>query len=216
MSPNPEAEVAGSDEHEELSPGACSDEDWLPIGSKRKRHEEQTDTPKATKQNRLKLSCLSELSDRFGASDRAAAGIASAILQDVNIVSAEDSSQVIDKNKLRRARARIRKEASEAEVQHSLTTLYFDGRKDSTSQIIRSENGRYHRRRKIEEHITLLEEPGSKYMTHVTPESGSALSISTSILEFLETNSVDTSHLTAIGCDGTNVTLGLGMVLSPS
>ncbi|KAJ8934974.1 hypothetical protein NQ314_013079 [Rhamnusium bicolor] len=42
--------------------------------------------------------------DRYGISDRAGAAVASAVLQDVVIINAEDKSSIIDKNKIRRAR----------------------------------------------------------------------------------------------------------------
>ena len=37
----------------------------------------------------------------------------------------------------------------------------------------------------IEEHISLIQEPGSVYIGHTTPSSGSAKSITDSILNFL-------------------------------
>jgi len=53
-------------------------------------------------QARLNLGNVSTVAYRTGESDRAAALIATATLQDAGIVSKEDNSQVIDKSKLRR------------------------------------------------------------------------------------------------------------------
>ena len=56
-----------------------------------------------------------------------------------------------------------------------------------------------------EEHYTILGEPGSKYLGHVTPKSGAAESISNKIIDFLGDN---VSEIEAIGCDGTVINTG--------
>jgi len=48
---------------------------------------------------------------------------------------------------------------------------FFDGHKDKTL-IYKDLNGKKHRRLIVEEHISLVQEPGSKYLGHVTPERG--------------------------------------------
>ena len=53
----------------------------------------------------------------------------------------------------------------------------------------------------------MLREPGSCYVGHVSPKTGSAKHISEEILELLTSNS-NSSYLRAIGCDGTNVNTG--------
>ena len=59
-------------------------------------------------QMRVKLSSLALACDRHGVSDRAAAGIASALLQDVGIIHEGDVSKVIDRSKVRRERCKRR------------------------------------------------------------------------------------------------------------
>jgi len=54
------------------------------------------------KRNRKKFPTLARACDRQGVSDRDAAAIASAVLQDYGIVSKEDCFNVIDRNKVRR------------------------------------------------------------------------------------------------------------------
>lgn len=156
-------------------------------------------------QMRISLPKLAKACDRTGVSDRAAAIIASAVLEDLQIVTSSDSSKIIDRSKIRRARKRKRSEyqGGNKEV---ITGLYFDGRKDSTiTQEMRG--NRLHRKTVIEEHIVLVSEPGSKYIGHVTPSSGSASNIKKGIVAFLE-KKADFSSLIAIGCDGTVVNTG--------
>ena len=57
---------------------------------------------KAISQNRLNLPFLAKVSDRYGVSDRAAAALASSVLEDVGIVQPQDTSMVADRSKLRR------------------------------------------------------------------------------------------------------------------
>lgn len=63
--------------------------------------------------------------------------------------------------------------------------LYFDGGKDKT----RTQEKRGAKKSLniiAEEHIALLQEPGSEFLGHVTPTSGSALNITTAIMKYLE------------------------------
>lgn len=145
--------------------------------------------------------------DRHGVSDRAAAAVASAVLKDIGAVKKEDMSGVIDRSKIRRERHKMRQSLlMDRELQ--LTSLYFDGRKDKT--LIQEKKGaKYYKRTVTEEHITLVTEPGSAYVTHVCTESGDAESISNAILNALKSSRFDLSHLIAIGCDGTNVNTGV-------
>ena len=57
----------------------------------------------------------------------------------------------------------------------------------------------------IEEHTTLLMEPGGKYIGHFTPAVGTSRSILQGIIKFTEDNEISMESLVAIGCDGTNV-----------
>ncbi|KAK9885939.1 hypothetical protein WA026_013816 [Henosepilachna vigintioctopunctata] len=60
----------------------------------------------------------------------------------------------------------------------------------------------------IEEHISLVEEPGSTYLGYVVPHIGSAKGIVFSITAFLKQLNISHDGLMAIGCDGTNVNTG--------
>lgn len=151
---------------------------------------------------------LAEACDRTGVSDRAAALIATSVLQDTGKIDADDDSAVIDKNKIRRARKRIRSEHQEtAKVSSTLQGLFFDGRKDQTLSQ-EDVGGRLHKRTVTEEHIVLIQEPDSHYVGHFTPPTGSAKCIATGIVEFLESNEIETKDIVAIGSDGTVVNTG--------
>lgn len=59
--------------------------------------------------------------------------------------------------------------------------------------------------------MVLVKEPGSRYVGHVTPESGSSANILKAILEFFEKEDVDLGDLLAVGSDGTAVNTGSNM-----
>lgn len=59
-----------------------------------------------------------------------------------------------------------------------------------------------------EEHISLIEEPASKYLGHVTPKSSSSLNITQSIVNFFQVKNINIRNLSAIGCDGTVTNTG--------
>jgi hypothetical protein len=152
------------------------------------------------------LPTLARACDRHGVSDRSAAAIATAVLQDFGLISKADTSNVVDRNKVRRARQKKRIELQMlAGESNELQSLYFDGRKDHT--LTNTQKGsKWYRKKVYEEHISLIEEPGSKYIGHVTPASGSADGIKDSIMCFLKDRCLDT--LIAVGCDETNVNTG--------
>lgn len=87
--------------------------------------------------------------------------------------------------------------------------MFFDGRKDKT--IVHEKKGtKFYKKVISEEHISIIEEPNSKFLGHITPKSGTGKDIADRILEFLE----DREHkkqllnFTAIGCDGTVLNTG--------
>ncbi|GBM66020.1 hypothetical protein AVEN_223154-1, partial [Araneus ventricosus] len=104
--------------------------------------------------------------DRFGISEQAGAAIVSAALQDVGIISESNVLNVVDRNKIRRGRAKARTTLLPRVIKdydHDQFGLYFDGRKDRTLSI---EDNR--RKVIIEEHISLVKEPGSEYIGHMS------------------------------------------------
>ena len=94
--------------------------------------------------------------DGFGLSDRATAAIVSATLVDFGL----SEKGPVDRSKIKKLQLR------ENVIQSG---LYFDGRKDKTLQ----KSGFYSN----EEHISIISEPESQYIDHVTPKSGKSEAI---------------------------------------
>ena len=91
---------------------------------------------------------------------------------DVGRVTSDDGSLIVAPKKIWRARYQMRKElakeSAEAVIESGLNSLYFDGRKDRTCVGYTSAT-------ETEEHVVVLSEPDSVYVSHFTPQSGSAL-----------------------------------------
>ena len=160
-----------------------------------------------TKQMRLKLQNLAASCDRTGVSDRSAAIIVNAALLDLNIINSDDPSKVIDRSKLRRERQKVRQDLQFEAGKTTISSLYFDGRKDKTFTLAKIENN-YHRKTVTEEHISLISEPGSEYIGHLSINSGKAITIQKSMVQFLSEKIEYQSSLVAVGCDGTAVNTG--------
>ncbi|GBN07805.1 hypothetical protein AVEN_240194-1, partial [Araneus ventricosus] len=155
-------------------------------------------------QMRLGLSSTAVVGDRFDVSDRAVAAIASSVLHDVGLITSNNSDLVVDENKLRRENSKVRKDLkfqtlSEAQ-ELPLKGLYFDGRKDSTLIEERVDTKRYTRKAK-EERVCLIEELGSRYITHLSPLFGTTEQISATIIGYFEGITRYLSQLLALGCD---------------
>ena len=160
----------------------------------------------ASTKMRLPLPTVARECDRHGVSDRCAAAIISAVLQDVGIIHEHDSSMVVDKNKVRRERVEARRKLS-SKCAGTLRGLYFDGRKDRT--LTQVKNGKkYYRKTVSEEHIVIVQEPNSVYAGHITPSGGDSKSIKQGIIAFFDKHNIDTDALLVIGCDGTNINTG--------
>lgn len=164
---------------------------------------DEPSTSNSSKYNYSNLPVLANTLDRYAVSDRAGAAIASAVLKDYGIISSKDSQNIIDRHKVRRARQKKRQELQNSSKVSLLRGLYFDGRKDKTLAFIDNR-----KRTIVEEHITLLEEPGSNYIGHLSPISGTALNILDSLTEFLDSSSISFENLEVVGCDGTNTNVG--------
>ncbi|GBL67301.1 hypothetical protein AVEN_70932-1, partial [Araneus ventricosus] len=61
-------------------------------------------------QMRLGLPSTAVVGDRFGVSNRAVAAIASSVLYDVGLITSNNSDLVVDENKLRREKTKVRKD----------------------------------------------------------------------------------------------------------
>ena len=148
------------------------------------------------------------MSDKTGTSDRSAATLATAVLEGAGIVNKDDLSQVIDRNKVRRARKRARLSLRKrSQPYERIEGIYFDGRKDTT-KVQETVGSQKYVKCVTKEHASLIHEPGSHYLGHISPITGSARNIFAAIMEFLHYNNFDLNDVVAIGCDGTAVNTG--------
>ena len=126
---------------------------------------------------RVKLINLDLECDRHGVSDRCASSIASAVLQDIEIIHEGDSSKVIDRNQIRRHRKQVRNVLQSYRPNTSIVCgLFFDGRKDQTRMQVKK-GKKYYPNIITEEHFTLVQEPDSEYLGHITTSAGDSKSI---------------------------------------
>ena len=80
---------------------------------------------------------------------------------------------IIDYHKLRRECQKYHEEIrKQKEENFSLVDgLYLDGRKDATQVLLQDPNGKLYQSVQLEEHYTLVGEPGTYYLTHLSPEN---------------------------------------------
>jgi len=134
-------------------------------------------------------------------SGRSEAFIASAVLYHATNV------KVIDKNKLRRNRKKTRKCIMVQNKVSQIPALNFDGRKDKTLTITEKDGQKY-RQNVLEEHISLIKEPDSKFLGYIVPSSGTSECIGQAITKYILEAGMSMKYLLVVGCDGTNVNVG--------
>ena len=164
-----------------------------------------------SKQNRTKLPKTAEACDRYLVSDRAGAAIASGVLRDYGIINDADTSQVIGPRKLADERHKYRMERRDQvkNDREDITSLYFDGKKTATRVLKQNpKTGRWSPRLEVEDHYVLIVEPGSQYLSHVTPPSGHGRIIAQSIYNLLKEEDLLDQPISVIGADGTNSNVG--------
>ena len=129
--------------------------------------------------------------------------IVTAALDDVE----GENANVIDKNKVTREKQNSRKQYMDSNENAIVISLHFDGRKDRT--LLMEESGTKRIRREvIAEHVTVLAEPGSIYLGHFAPSSGTTKNIANSLIEFCKEKQIDINKIQSIGCDGTTTNVG--------
>lgn len=177
-------------ESTDCSSAATTDDDW------------EADSSATVDRNTDTLTNTALAADRYGLSNRAVAAVLNAFQQDIGRISSHETALVMDPMKVWRERKSVRQKSAQARDERNsggeLKALYFDGRHDQT----RAERGAD---TETEEHIVVVAEPGSEYVTHFTPVSGKAYD------QVNELVSVATAHggnISVLGCDGAAVNTG--------
>ena len=163
------------------------------------------------KQNRMVLRNLAKECDRWGVSNRAGAAIANAVLIDAGVITSEDQTNVIDKNKLRRSIEDYRTERQVEDTQQLEEkqghAYYFDGKKTMSLCVEEDEQGKKYNIQRELELISMNAEPGGLYVTHLEPEGGKGEQVAEAVLNFLREHNLDSSWL-IVGGDSTAANTG--------
>ena len=85
--------------------------------------------------------------------------------------------------------------------------LMFDGKTDLTRVAWKDENGRRHVGTVMEEHVTIVGEPGSIYVGHIAPSARDAVTNANEMWDFFVEHGLD-SHLRCLGADSTALNTG--------
>ncbi|KAJ8387960.1 hypothetical protein AAFF_G00147510 [Aldrovandia affinis] len=156
---------------------------------------------------------------KYGIWLRPTATIATTALIDAGIITEDDTSKVIDKNKVKRAQEKLMRELGQefeekCREEGGISCILFDGRIDLTNVMMEAEGRVQYFPAKIkEEHYSVASEPGSYYLFHFTPEKATkdeshAEQIAKVLFAWLKERGFDKT-LWAIGGDSTNVNTGL-------
>ena len=93
---------------------------------------------------------------------------------------------------------------TQSKIVKCFTLLLFRGRKDKISTNIRAGTNVII----AWLHISLIQEPGSVYLGHVSLSAGFTDEIKRGIVNFFSVNNMSLKNLVFSGCDGTNVNTG--------
>lgn len=145
--------------------------------------------------------------DRAGVSDRMGALLATSLLKDLKGAGI-GTDIILDRNKIRRERIKARKQSLASMKCHDLLKcISFDGKRETALQQI-VVNGKHLNISHFEEHVTMVKEPGSKFIGYVTPNKGDANEIVTAMNAFLLKEDFSLCNLVGILCDGTAINTG--------
>ena len=147
---------------------------------------------------------------RRDVSDRAVAAIVTATLIDFGIITSEDKSAVVDRQRIRREKEKVRKEVNQREESRInddvIEGIYFDGKEIDT--LVMKKDGDKHRQMKQkQEHIVVVSQPDGKFLTHVTPEGKAADPTTDALMEYADSNGL-MKDVKVVGVDSTPVNTG--------
>lgn len=169
-------------------------------------------TPLPSKKRRLR--CIAMVAERYDISDRAASAMVNATLKDFEVAN---EANIVDRNRLRREKAKLRKELSEdqiAEIKNMMENagcigLFFDEKKDLTNVTEKNEEtNHFHPKQQMENHCTLVIEPNNNFLGHIVCKGAKSEVIFDSIIAKLNEEQLTSNNILVIGCDGTGTNTG--------
>lgn len=146
--------------------------------------------------------------DRYRVSARAAAALASAILQDYGVKDDNEQPIIIDKNKVTRQRTKWREEVLRRRTDKSLLKVFsFDSRKDETITALKI-GDKMHPRVIREPHMVIVREPHSQYIGFVALKGETAEIKAKALINFFNEQEIPINELFGVSCDGEAVNTG--------
>lgn len=149
--------------------------------------------PETGEHNFERLTNTALAADRCGIFHRSVCAIVSGFQLDIGHISETNTKFVADPMKIYRERERVINMAASArgDKQGHIKALFSDVRKDQTFIGNMS--------KKKEEHVTVVVEPGSEYLTHFTPQSGRAIHQARHLTNIAVDNAADVKVLGGAG-----------------
>lgn len=150
----------------------------------------------------IELKNTTLFSNWFGASDGITTVIASSVLQNFSIVTDDDYSHVINKNKLKRGkRINSTELQNHSKGEHSLfLRFHFDGKKIALLLLKKFTKNVFEEK---EDYYSIIQEPSSMCVSHVSPSIGSDQNNANIITSYLRDIGFSLDDVDVIGCDNT-------------
>ena len=89
----------------------------------------------------------------------------------------------------------------------AVNAIYFDSRKDATQMVVQGTNDKRYRFVQLEVHYTAVGEPGSYYLTYVSPEDGKGRTITQNIFDSIHGTELE-DRLAIVSTNGTTCMTG--------
>ena len=176
-----------------------------------------------SQRNTVKLTNFVRECDCYFLTNRSAGKVGNALLRDYGLVKPGDTRMLLDHHKIWRERKRCGKQVQKAHEETSLPQgLYFDGKKaptlvrEETVTNVRVPGGKGRatyrevkskgNKKVIQDHYPLVSEPGSEYVTHVTPIESTGRALAREVVDVIRERS---ATIRVIGTDGCSVNTGI-------
>lgn len=158
---------------------------------------------------RYDASNFAAMCDRFGVSDRIAAALATSLMQDIDVKDAHGNPIIMDKNKVRREKAKCREELLRKQYDASnLIAFSFDGRKNDALTVEKIDE-KLHPRMVKEPHLVVLKEPNSQLIGYTKVENEDAEHKLMTLNAFFVEKEIALDALIGICCDGEPTNTGV-------